>query len=342
MEKQEEMERTFHVDGISYFGSKGSSPIRAKLKTGGREERPPENRKQKTENREQQTSLPHWTMTTLVATPRIETALDWFERCQRQRKSAQTPHDPSSAAWTFIRSGTSGIAPVDAAWRNAANSSTTTGSTGSLPVVAIDGPVGKTWSLISLAARFVVATRPSRFETTTSTDSSNDTTSTSSSLPQVVILDSNYDITASKVAYVVRSTLLRQPGIQEASIPQDLECCLSRIHIATVDDLAGWVPVLETMKYALQQQQAQQHPTLVLWDGYLSESTDESQQKEVERQLTRLLACNVALVVARNQYKKLKWETQRIRLERHKGKDCVATVDGTRIPFSLSLGGILS
>ena len=291
-------------------------------------------------------------MTTLVATPRIETALNWFERCQRQRESAQTPHDPSSAAWTFIRSGTSGIAPVDAAWKNAANNnSTTTGSTGSLPVVAMDGPVGKTWTLISLAARFVVATRPSRFGTTTSTESSNDTPSTcsssssSSSLPQVVILDSTYDITASKVAYVVRSTLLRQPGIQEASIPQDLECCLSRIHIATVDDLAGWVPVLEAMKYALQQQQqtAPQHPTLVLWDGYLSESNDESQQKEVERQLTRLLACNVALVVARNQYKKLEWETtQRIRLERHKGKDCVATVNGARIPFSLSLGGILS
>jgi hypothetical protein len=277
-------------------------------------------------------------MTTLVPTPRIETALDWFERCQRQRESAQTPHDPSSAAWTFIRSGTSGVAPVDAAWKNAANNSTTTG--GSLPVVSLDGPVGKTWTLLSLAARFVVATRPSRFETTTSTDSSNDTTS--SSLPQVVILDSAYDITASKVAYVVRSTLLRQPGIQEASIPQDLECCLSRIHIATVDDLAGWVPVLESIKYALQQQQAQQHPTLVLWDGYLSESNDESQQKEVERQLTRLLACNVALVVARKQYKKLEWETQRIRLERHKGKDCVATVNGTKIPFSLSLGGILS
>jgi hypothetical protein len=277
-------------------------------------------------------------MTTLVPTPRIETALDWFERCQRQRESAQTPHDPSSAAWTFIRSGTSGVAPVDAAWKNAANNSTTTG--GSLPVVSLDGPVGKTWTLLSLAARFVVATRPSRFETTTSTDSSNDTTS--SSLPQVVILDSAYDITASKVAYVVRSTLLRQPGIQEASIPQDLECCLSRIHIATVDDLAGWVPVLEAIKYALQQQQAQQHPTLVLWDGYLSESNDESQQKEVERQLTRLLACNVALVVARKQYKKLEWETQRIRLERHKGKDCVATVNGTKIPFSLSLGGILS
>jgi hypothetical protein len=282
-------------------------------------------------------------MTTLVATPRIETALDWFKRCQRQREAAQTPHDPSSAAWTFIRSGTSGIAPVDAAWKNAANNSTTT-TDSSLPVVAMDGPVGKTWTLISLAARFVVATRPSRFETTTSTDSSNDTTSSSStcSLPQVVMLDSTYNITASKVAYVVRSTLLRQPGIQEASIPQDLECCLSRIHIATVDDLAGWVPVLEAMKYALQQQQAQQHPTLVLWDGYLSESNDESQQKEVERQLTRLLACKVALVVARNQYKKLEWETQRIRLERHKGKDCVATVNGTRIPFSLSLGGILS
>jgi hypothetical protein len=289
-------------------------------------------------------------MTTLVTTPRIETALDWFERCQRQRETAQTPHDPSSAAWTFVRSGTSGIAPVDAAWKNAAannnsnNNSTTTGS--SLPVVAMDGPVGKTWTLISLAARFVVATRPSRFETTTttSTESSNITSSNTTSLPQVVILDSTYDITASKVAYVVRSTLLRQPGIQEDSIPQDLECCLSRIHIATVDDLAGWVPVLETMKYALQQQQAQaqQHPTLVLWDGYLSESKDESQQKEVERQLTRLLACNVALVVTRNQYKKLEWETQRIRLERHKGKDCVATVDGSRISFSLSLGGILS
>jgi hypothetical protein len=276
---------------------------------------------------------------------KIETALDWFQRSQRRRAAAEKPTDPSSAAWAFVRSGTSGIAPVDAAWKTPSTNS-------NLPIVTIERNVGKPWTLISLAARFVVATRPSRFTTSTSTSSNNmeeeeDATCTTD-LPQVVLLDSNYDMTIPKIAHVVRSTLLRQPQMNETSLEKDLDCCLGRIHIATVDDMLGWVPVLECLRCKLKGQET--HPTLILWDGYLSESNDESCQMEVTRQVSRLLQdCSIAMVVASRNSTSIvgkidyqKRDSHRIRLERRSGKDCFAMVNGSRISFSLSLGGILS
>jgi hypothetical protein len=282
-----------------------------------------------------------------------ETAWEWLQRSNRERASAETPkNDPSSAAWAFIRSGSSGIAPIDAAWSKVSNNNNGGSSSGSnkngLPVVSLEGMVGKTWMLISLAARFVVATTNSKFPPASATQQQSQSQSSTSppSLPQVVILDSTYDVTTSKIANVVRSTLLRQPGIEESAIDKDLECCLSRIHVATVDDMAGWVPVLEALRCELKNTTAD-HPTLVLWDGFLQDVGDESGQMEVIRQLTRLLQdCSVALVTTARHNRTLdsyqRLVSHRIRLERYSGKDCVAIVHGARIPFSLSLGGILS
>ena len=269
-----------------------------------------------------------------MAPLKVETALDWFNRSQRRRAAAETPTDPSSGAWAFVRSGSSGLAHVDAAWRIPSVNT-------NLPVVNIYGSVGKTWTLISLAARFVVATRPSRFST-----SMEDLKQSTQELPQVVILDSTYDITIHKVAQVVRSTMLRQSDINAFSLEDEMDDCLGRIHVATVDDMFGWVPVLECLRCKLKGQDT--HPTLILWDGFLSESDNESCQMEVKRQVSRLLQdCTVAMVMTTSNAGKVNWsnthrDIHRIKLERRSGKNCFAKVNGSTISFSLSLGGILS
>ena len=167
---------------------------------------------------------------------RTETALDWFNRSQLRRIVAETPTDPSSAAWSFLQNGSSGIGPIDSAWR-------TPSANSEFPVLILEGPVGKTWTLLSLAARFVVATRASRFVSTMTSEQSS---LPMNSQPQVIFLDSTFDMTIQKLSYIVRSTLLRQPGVTEQSLYIDLESCLSRIHLSTVDECNdAWVPILE-------------------------------------------------------------------------------------------------
>ena len=295
---------------------------------------------------------------------RTETALDWFQRSSRH--VSKKPKDPSSAALHFVR-GNSGIAPIDAAWKNTSGGN-----------ILLTGTVGKTWTLISLAARFVVATRPTLFAKNTNNEDNDDNdnnnnnnnnnndehhkesstnpypnTNTNTTedllLPQVIILDSTFDMTHSKISQVVRSTLLRQSPPkeeeeEESIFQEELEDCLERIHIATVDDMLGWVPVLECLR--------PESPTLVLWDGFLSETNSTCDQMEVIRQVSRLLLQQnhdrmMATVLAtRNSNHNLFGTTipiHRIRLERRLGNDCVATVyGGSKISFSLSLGGILS
>jgi hypothetical protein len=288
----------------------------------------------------------------------VETALDWFQRSQQQQATAATPTDPSSAAVAFLQHGTSGIAYCDAAWKKNPSASSHTTPT-SVPVLVMEGDVGKTWTLVSLAARFVVATRPSQFSVDETTNHQNDDIVgdiDDDDLPEVVLLDSNYDVTFPQVAHVVRSTLLRQPSTNEdddSSLDQELRACLDRIHVATVDDMTGWVAVLECLRCQLVHPKKQRTPTLILWDGFLSErsptSSDGSCQMEVRRQLHRLLQdCPaVALVVTTTNGQAVRQqhfqrEVHRIRLERRSGKDCVAVVHGSKLPFSLSLGGILS
>lgn len=175
------------------------------------------------------------------------------------------PLDPVSAAQLFLWAAKSGIAPVDAAWRRCVADAAAGrnrlyhggddddyglpwwGSSHSAPppppppVVILEGPhkVGKTMMLMSLAARFVVATRASLFDgrgvthhrdskgggdendggvdkradsaPRSDTDSVKPRTTTPSEQPIVLFLDSSYDFTIAQLTYVVRSTLLRQP-----------------------------------------------------------------------------------------------------------------------------------
>ena len=343
-----------------------------------------------------------------------ETALDWFDRCQRsskrkrRRRNGSTAGsswhddetsetsgihgaaDPTTAAWRLLRFGKSGIAPIDAAWKRSRDGRLEPGRNQARPmflppVTVLEGPkdVGKTWMLLTLAARFVVATRASRFKNYWHSDdgeergtnatnkrrklypnrnSNKDETDEDGSSngrkedqPKVLLLDSTYDFSLPQLTNLVRLTLLRerqkdrqhirgiqqrgrgcQPGGQrqsvgnnegsqritggfredkhnscqqqqersiedelesqereKTSLEQDMEDCLSRIHIIQCDNgPTGWVSILEALTYQLSEDRhlrnecnndsnnifsrgietsAAGPPTLLLWDGFLSD-----------------------------------------------------------------------
>jgi hypothetical protein len=289
-----------------------------------------------------------------------ENAHDWLQRSRRKRALAQVPTDPSSAAWAFVRpsssAGGSNLAFLDTALRRQT-------ATDQLPVIDVRGDCCKTWTVVTLASRFAVATRPSQFESTVQTTTTTTTTTTidndpPASLPQVIVLDSTHDVTTAKLAYTVRSNLLRQSGSSSpADFQRDTESCLARIHLATADDVSGWVSLLEALRSKLAPVSSE-YPTLVLWDGFLSEPHDEAGRMEVIRQLARLVQeCSVLLVTTTNrmQHDWDKFVTHRIKLDRNHAAvvsgavgpngqqhEYMATVHGSRIPFSVSLAGILS
>jgi hypothetical protein len=272
---------------------------------------------------------------------RTETAYEWLQRSRRKRALAEVPHDPSSAAWAFVRassssgSGGSNISFLDAVLRRQ--------TTEQLPVIDVRGDCCKTWTVVSLASRFAVATRSSQFQTPLVEDVT--------SIPQVIVLDSTHDVTTSKLAYAVRSNLLRQSGSSNpGDFQKDTDECLARIHVATVDNISGWVSLLEALRCKLSPMSSE-HPTLVLWDGFLSEPHNEASRMEVIRQLARLVQeCSVLLLTTSSGNRKFEWDkfvTHRIKLDRNHaasvdGHEFLATVHGSRIPFSLSLAGILS
>lgn len=232
--------------------------------------------------------------------------------------------DPSSAGRAFLYNGTSGIAPLDKAWKlcflaalgNSRGTTMTnisaglqhhvhhhqlnalTWSAGHLPpppLVLLEGPrdTGKTWMLLSLAARFVVATRRScQFEddqgngetdnqSAVAEDSrgemaaeKSDTTKGKSNhlkappQPIVIILNSTYDLTISQLTQVLRSSLMKQyqkhgyqcnedsgkaKTQQQQQLETDMEDCLGRIHVTQVDDGSGWVAVLEALRHVLRE-----------------------------------------------------------------------------------------
>ena len=85
-----------------------------------------------------------------IVAMKTETALEWFQHTQG-RHFIEDPTGPSSASWAFCK-GRSGISLIDSAYRNDCDV---------VGVLGIEG-FGKTWTVISLAARFVVSTRASQ------------------------------------------------------------------------------------------------------------------------------------------------------------------------------------
>ncbi|CAB9496102.1 expressed unknown protein [Seminavis robusta] len=249
-----------------------------------------------------------------------ETALDWFERCESlRRRRCQVPAKPPtcsrSAGWAFFR-GATGNPFVDEAL------------TGALPIMELRGDrgTGKTHTLVSLAATFAVATRPSLFSSTPHQEEQQ-------LLPRVILLDSGLDMTSVRLASAVAAQLMLQQkpddddnnNMEEASIhhpllaiERDMEDCLGRIHVAHVNnDMREWVPILEALRHellsnqnikknnnnaeealvemeedpqGLQEEENSSVPILLLWDDFLSEpGKTEGLQKEITRQLTLLL-----------------------------------------------------
>jgi len=246
---------------------------------------------------------------------------------------------------------------------------------------------GKTWAVVTLAARFAVATRPSQFPDSGNKsaqafgDCGNDpppSPQAASELPQVIILDSSYGVTKNKLVYAVRSALLRQqpwtgdgannnpndPDAVAVAFERDMTSCLGRIHLATAGDATEWIPILESVRCKLRS--VTDHPTLILWDGLLTEPLlDEAQRNEIIRQVSRLLdECTVMFVATttsgnyQNRYYEWdKFVTHRIRLDRETapadalllrennggtGTEYTATVYGSHFPFNVSLAGVLS
>jgi hypothetical protein len=156
--------------------------------------------------------------------------------------AAAPAENPVKEAHRILWGGHTGIAPVDAAWKLATSNLAAADqllqqnlydededgismapSSPHPPMVILEGPkgFGKTWTMLSLAARFVVATRPSRFADAeifdTGADGDNNGNEAQSQqpperniLPQVIFLDSNFDFSISKLTHIVRCLLMRE------------------------------------------------------------------------------------------------------------------------------------
>lgn len=220
-----------------------------------------------------------------AAGPITESAWEWFQRSQKTK--AAPPADSAAAAWVFCR-GATGIAFIDLALQRSQQQQQQ-----HLPVLDIRGAKGKTMTLLSIVARYVVATRASQYhratidpadeDDDTNHDSMQDTTAASA--PQAYLLDSSFDIVIPRLVHVVRSTLLRKiTGVcDEGQVQRDLEDCLRRIQLMqTSDGLAGWVPLLETLRHRITA--LDHYPTLVVWDGFLAEPESDDASIRMEGQ----------------------------------------------------------
>jgi hypothetical protein len=251
-----------------------------------------------------------------------------------------------------------------------------------LPLVEISGPVAKTTTLVTMAAQFVVQTRPSRFDNTTGVEYN------TKRLPQVFIFDADWQITPQHISERIRSLLLcdynaievraRQKQVEEGDIIDsqnhdnlsihehpnigdwerlqvDCEDCFQRVHVAQADEnnSAGWLPLVAS----LEDLECYDHPTLVLWDGFLH--YDHGSTGDVCRTLLRILSRPQAptMLVYTTRYawprrRNSEWNdrvTHRIRLEassESSSHNFVAFCDGqsegttTGIPFSITAAGI--
>jgi hypothetical protein len=300
----------------------------------------------------------------------IETALDWWERCHASKRIV--PTDPQTAAQAFLRGDVpTGIGFVDEALLVQNKFGTTKQSTHGrreapilellmattstmTPCTRSTGSSGAaTWTLISLAARFVVATRPSRFfpspllsepsssqgspTAATTWTTSSTTTSTKEQLPKVILLDPFHSIAMNDLVSAIRSTwLLQQPQLEdtsEANTQVVVEECLSRIHVLfPAPDTLSTVAVLEALQCRFvsggsigdensinDRNRIIEHNNLLLWDNFLSTIPDTNGKQEVIRHLIRLWrATNLMVVVASSKsYSELddSFVTCRIRLE---------------------------
>ena len=276
-----------------------------------------------------------------------ETALDWLERSQKVEADAAVPKDPTSAAWAFVRareSYGSGISFLDVVMKKKKAE-----QEHHLPIVELRGGtgVGKTWTLITVLARYIVSTRATRFAPPSSDDD----------LPQVIFMDSLQNIKMQHIMSAVRTELLRDVGDavvnDKERFEQELQTALRRIILIFGEGVNTWVPTLESLRHALV---GKPFPTLLLWDGFLSDVHDERGKMEVIRQVNRLTkdrSVQLITTEASNRYFTA-WEKHvghRVRLERLEATDTaehhefMATTSSQpvqQLAYTITRGGILT
>jgi hypothetical protein len=240
--------------------------------------------------------------TAAVATTTTETAYAWWQRARAQQPMLAPTH-PAAAARAFgqqlATGGWGGDCPTTSSRRRRR---LPVGQ----PLVQVTGPVvATTATLVTLAVRYVVQTRPSLFDGQRSTT----TGSTSAAmLPQVFLMDASWEISVPQIRRILRATLLRDydaAAVDGAASPpppddqadhdvrlaRDTECCLSRIHMAHADAV-DTLPLVASSLATHVATHSRSHPTLVLWNTTANEDEDDPQEpaarREVQRQFLRL------------------------------------------------------
>mmetsp|Transcript_1896 Transcript_1896/g.2913 ORF Transcript_1896/g.2913 Transcript_1896/m.2913 type:complete len:288 (-) Transcript_1896:315-1178(-) len=267
-----------------------------------------------------------------------ETALDWFQREQLITRGTN-PTDPKFAACSFAR-GNTGILFFDEAIKKGSKLPKHAKSENRPAFLELIGDKpGSALALTSLAARFVVATRSSKFRSAPFQPEV--------SLPQVVLIDSLHSFSTPKLVSTIRSNLLLDmANVQdEAIIQQEVEECLKRIHFIFVNDLTTTVASLEALRMKLRMMDLTMH--MVLWDGFLSVIPDANSKMEAIRQLVRLWHGTNALVVVASHRKNLmldKYATCQISFEPKEEEPnlYLAKVCGTEFVAKVGMTGILS
>jgi hypothetical protein len=265
---------------------------------------------------------------TKLSQPITETLFELWERlnekscasndAHKDRPNATTngPQEFCSSNQTF---GTTGISFIDAALSLCDDDAIMQSSTStkgvnrqkSKPMVIDiigDTGTGKTATIVTLAARYLFATRRCQLPNDTVTNdaatkrqqienSSIQMDDESMSQPQVILFDINRNVTnCAKRVYDILASMLREEHLEMnqdkenhgSSVHDDngmllhteVMECLQRLHVARVDDFPQWVLLLETLRQEMtclkQQQQYSNnhtnHPTtLLLWDDFLDE-----------------------------------------------------------------------
>jgi len=207
-----------------------------------------------------------------------ETAFNWLERSQRRAgKLSEEPSDPTKAAWNFTREST-GFDFLDEAIK-ASMHSTRAKHGNRPPFLELIGKDGTTLALISVAARFVVSTRRSKFLSTSPE---------SPFQPQAILMDSFHSFSMPQLVRIVRSALvLEMTHVRDtAIIDLEMEECLNRIHLIFVSDVTVAIAALEALRVKLKSMGP--ITNLVLWDEFLGKVSDTASKMEAIRQLTRL------------------------------------------------------
>lgn len=307
-----------------------------------------------------------------------ETALDWFQRCDTTQRVRVEPTDPSSAAQSFVVGDTSGIAFLDEALLASKRTKNRHVAFNSMIEISGSHSAATTGTLLSLAARFVVATRPSKFPVAAAANVAG--AIPNRPLPQVVLVDSLHDISIERLVSMVRGMLLLDSStataagfngvddeteVTPAVIDLEINNCLRRIHFIFAHETTTAVAALEALKCRLSNNDAENHPvptTLLLWDGFLASTVtpDATARMEVLRQLGRLWreqmqqfnnaaskktsvsTSPLLLVVLSSNRPRLenKHVTSRIRLEeQHQRENAVADEDNEQQRYVATVGG---